>query len=250
MPEVVCRRPAMATLFEFLLIGEDVEHLEAVGEAALDEVQRIEQLISLFDPGSELARFNREATGGPVSVAYELNEILERCQQHHKLTARWFDPCHGGPVPFAQAVQWESLGTHHVRLTHPDSRVDLGGYGKGYALDSARQLLARFSVNEYLLHGGTSSVVAGGERSWPIHLRAPAHERVLGRIALRNEALSCSASGGVGTAVVAESGEMAEVWSTALIAAGWEQWSSLNTAGILAAAWLESEIEWLLERRK
>jgi thiamine biosynthesis lipoprotein len=200
-------------------------------------------MLSRYDPGSELARVNRMAAEQPVMVSRELHEILERCRMHHAASEGWFDPCHGGPKPFAEALQFTQ--PCRVGLADANAPLDLGGFGKGYALDAARQILDRFAVTDYLLHGGTSSVLAGGERSWPVNLRSPGDDRVLATIALKNEALSCSAYGDYGTAVIAETGELAEVWSTAILAAGRERRSGWKPERVRAAAWLETEIEWL-----
>ena len=55
----------MATCFEALLVGNDEEHLMAVGEAALDEVARIERLLSRHDPASD-------------PIVLDLHEIVPR----------------------------------------------------------------------------------------------------------------------------------------------------------------------------
>ena len=51
----------MGSLFQLRLIGDDEEHLAAVADAALDEIERVERLLSWRDVRSEAARINREA---------------------------------------------------------------------------------------------------------------------------------------------------------------------------------------------
>jgi FAD:protein FMN transferase len=245
MSSVLCRRPAMATLFEVALVGDDVEHLQAVGEAALDEIERIERLISMHDPASELSRLNRLAATEPVKITHEFQSILLDCLAHHEATRKWFDPCHGGPLRFGEAVRFENEMTGHVRLAHPESRIDLGGFGKGLALDCARQIVDDFGVSEYLLQGGTSSVLANGDRMWPVNLRSPGGVSVLGTIHLNNESLSCSANDRVGTAVIAPNAALAEAWSTAILAADLSRVNVFDFAPTIAAAWLESGITWI-----
>src|SRR5262245_39811982 len=72
-------RPAMGTLFEVLLLGDDEEHLTAVADAVLDEVQRIERLLSRFDPRSEISRINRLAAAESLVVDCELAGLLAAC---------------------------------------------------------------------------------------------------------------------------------------------------------------------------
>jgi FAD:protein FMN transferase len=59
-------RDAMATRFEFVLLGENPVQLRAAGEEAFDEIQRIESQLSLFNPSSEIAQINARAAFGPV----------------------------------------------------------------------------------------------------------------------------------------------------------------------------------------
>jgi thiamine biosynthesis lipoprotein len=80
--------------------------------------------------------------------------------------------------------------------------VNFNGIGKGYALDRMAELLALHSVDEYLLHGGKSSVLARGNqpghgtRGWTVGLRHPLRpaER-LADFCLRDQSLSTSGSG-------------------------------------------------------
>src|SRR5688500_16810135 len=88
---ILCRRPAMNTWFEVLLLGDDPENLQAAGEAALDESERVEKLLSRFDPASEVSRINREAANSPVLLDLELAEILETCRKAWMETHGYFD---------------------------------------------------------------------------------------------------------------------------------------------------------------
>jgi thiamine biosynthesis lipoprotein len=268
MIEVVCRRRAMATLFEVFLVGEEEEHLAAVGEAALDEVARIEHLLSRYDPSAEVARVNRHATAGPVKVDAELFRILEECGVWCERTEGAFDPCAGSGVRYRDAVRLDTVN-RTVAFVQPAS-LDLGAYGKGYAVDAAADVLQSFGVERFLIHGGTSSVLARGERAdgsrWRIDLRDPFDDREppVGSIELQNAGLSCSAvtrddddivdprtgdaiSNPAACAVVAENATIAEVWSTALLAMGRDKARECDDPR-LALAWIAPgrALEWLI----
>src|SRR5205823_9036018 len=88
-------RPAMATWFEALLVGDDEEHLMAVGEAVLDEIGRVERLLSRHDPASETSRINREAASRPVRVDLEMFDILRNGLRWSEETGGYFDLCAG-----------------------------------------------------------------------------------------------------------------------------------------------------------
>jgi thiamine biosynthesis lipoprotein len=84
-----------------------------------------------------------------------------------------------------------------VRATRDGVRVDLGGIGKGYAVDLMAELLEEWGLQTALLHGGYSSVLAldapSGRDGWPLTLSDPASpSRVLTRLAVCQAALGAS----------------------------------------------------------
>lgn len=232
---------AMNARFAAWLDGADDEHLEAVAVAVEEEVGRLDRLLSRFDPRSEIARVNREAAVRPVRVEQELFALLARCEAARQMTDGCFDITRTGRAALeldAEAVT--------VQFTHIDITLDLGGIGKGYALDCAREILLRFGVTRALLHGGTSSVLAldatEGTTGWTVDLRHPLWPEVqpVAKLVLENRALSCSTvrhgdvdksdvvdpatgralEGNAACVVLAASATEAEIFSTALLAMG------------------------------
>jgi FAD:protein FMN transferase len=94
-----------------------------------------------------------------------------------------------------------------IRLRFAGVEINLGSIGKGYAIDRAAEVLAAAGVENFLLHGGNSSVLARGTAAadssksqatdgWWIGLRHPLElERRIGEIRLFNRALGTSGSG-------------------------------------------------------
>ncbi len=246
---VRCARLAMATRFEARLVGDDEEHLMVVGEAALDEISRIERLLSRFDPASEVARVNREAASHPVRVDRELFVILANCHDWFDRTDGYFDLCaSGGPGSprFGEVVRLDEE-SNSVTFLDPAARLDFGGYGKGYALDVAARVLDEFGVCSARLHGGTSSILARGQPEdgpcWRVEIRDPFETEsgsVVNVFRLNDAAVSTSAVFDPGStrsdivdpiasrrldrpaacSVVTSSATVAEVYSTALLAMG------------------------------
>jgi thiamine biosynthesis lipoprotein ApbE len=59
-------RQAMGTRIEVFHYGNDREHIEAVAADVLEEIERLDRVLSRFDPRCEIARINREAVERPV----------------------------------------------------------------------------------------------------------------------------------------------------------------------------------------
>jgi FAD:protein FMN transferase len=229
---------AMGTRFDVTLRGADEQHLEALAVAVCEEIQRLDAVLSRFNPSSEIARINREATSKAVRVDREIFALLERCEQARQATDGYFD------VTAASGSNGYELEAKRctVQFTRPDAMIDLGAIGKGFALDCAREILTRFGVDSVLLNGGTSSVLAIGG-PFAVDVRHPLMpEVIVQRLELTNRALSCSAvrhpaqaqsditnpltgmplTGDAACVVLAASATEAEIFSTALLAMGRE----------------------------
>jgi FAD:protein FMN transferase len=256
-------RPAMGTLFEVLLRGDDEEHLAAVAEAILDEIQRIERLLSRFDARSEISRINRLAASQAVQVDREMAALLAQCIDAFQQTDGAFDVSVGsgraaertpGQIP---GIRFDAA-RRLVQFTVASVQLDLGGIGKGYALDSAARLLDEHHVEHALLHGGTSSVLARGldadEQPWSVSLRHPVSGQGERIQRLQDEALSCSAVSSqvdvidpsvglplterAGVAVLARTATEAEVLSTALLCLGKDASERALLGSRATAIWL------------
>ncbi len=175
----------MATRFEIVLHGENPSTLRAAGEEALDEIDRIEAQLSLYRPGSEVARLNAEAHERAMRVTPGLFRLLEHARELTRETHGAFDltiaplvRCWGfmggtGAMPEPAAIEEAraKVGMQHVeldaakltvRFTRPGVMLDFGAIGKGYAVDRAVELLREAGVGSALLHGGTSTAYALG----------------------------------------------------------------------------------------
>lgn len=175
----------MATRFELLMYGEDAVRLRAAGEEALREIARLEAQLSFYSSDSEITWLNAHAARGPVRVEPRLFRLLERCAELTALTDGAFDITIGplmrawrfvrdkGQVPSAAELSAARAvtGMHQlefdeadftVRFTQPGVEIDLGGYGKGYAVECAMELLREQGISSALLHGGGSSVCTIG----------------------------------------------------------------------------------------
>ena len=223
MPSVTLARHAMNTRFELVLHGADPVSLRAAGEAALNEIDRVENQLSLFRPASEIARVNALAALEPVRVSPEVFRLLSRAQQLNSETGGAFDitlapllRCWGllgrsdGNIPTdAELAQARAVcgmdrlelnpRQFTVRFTCPGVMLDLGAIGKGHGVELAVETLREAGVHSALLHGGTSTVAAIGappeSTAWNIAIEIPGRQTPA-TIRLCDESLSVSAISG------------------------------------------------------
>ena len=215
MATITVARRAMATRFEIVLRGRDEHKLRAAGEAALDEIERLEAQLSLYQPSSEVSHINARAGREPVRVEPSLFRLLERAKLLSEETGGAFDITVAplmrawglmggqGKLPSADELKKAraSVGMHlvdlhdfTVRFRHPGVMLDLGAIGKGHAIEQAVEILREGGVRSALIHGGTSTVFALGPAPWKVAIPKPDEQSTpVAVLDLQNEALSVSA---------------------------------------------------------
>lgn len=212
---------AMATVFE-LFLPWGTEH--RVADAVFAEIDQIEAQLTVYRESSEVSRLNRIGAMAPVPLTDDLFNLLHLAAQIAEASGGAFDITAGplikawgfyrrqGRVPDDQALAeaMSQVGMdkvefdtqrRSVRFNCPGVEINLGSIGKGYALDRAGDLLRqRFGIQDALLSGGNSSVLAmgsptGSTLGWPVGVRHPdrPNERVA-VIRLRDRALATSGS--------------------------------------------------------
>src|SRR5437868_5103361 len=95
MTKLTVARNAMATRFEFVLVGRNEAGLRAAGEEALDEIERIEAELSLYRPESQIAQINARAAEEPVRVSPEVLALLLWAREFWEASGGTFDPTIG-----------------------------------------------------------------------------------------------------------------------------------------------------------
>ena len=184
---------AMATVFEVYAAHPDGHYAAQAAQAAFDLVDRLERELSRFLANSDIARVNLLAAGESTRVAPTTLECLTIARHMFDLTGGAFDISIGTGLPSFELDPGASI----VRATKTGVRVDLGGIGKGYAVDLMAELLEEWGVESALVHGGFSSVLAleppPSTDGWPLTLSDPAvPSRVLERLTVRQTALGAS----------------------------------------------------------
>lgn len=186
----------MGTAVRVELWHEDADAGRAAIAAVMDEMRRIDRLMSPFKPETELSRINREAARKPVAVSRELFDLIARSLEFSTLTDGAFDitfssvgylydyrrarkPSDAQIQRMLPAVNYRHVrldpakGT--VRFARDGVRIDLGGIAKGYAVDTSIAILKQRGIRQALVSAGGDSRVIGdrGGRPWHVGIRDP-----------------------------------------------------------------------------
>jgi thiamine biosynthesis lipoprotein len=184
---------AMATVFEVYAVHPDERYAAQAAQAVFELVDRLERELSRFRSNSDIARINHLAAGESARVGASALECLLIGRHLFDLTGGAFDISIGTGLPSLELDADDFL----VRATTDGVQVDLGGIGKGYAVDLMAELLGEWGIERALIHGGFSSILAleapEGRDGWPLTLSDPgAPSRVLARLSVRQTALGAS----------------------------------------------------------
>ena len=211
---------------EVFIMDEPTSELD---EASEDGVLGHLARLSRFAEGSDIWRINRLRAGEATFVHHDTLECLRIAEQVRLATAGAFDVAYATLLPPAKATGKmpvppgsESSGgtgfqpvrpsapllaldeaSHTVRVLGEGVRLDLGGIGKGFALDRMAALLREWETASALLAASTSTLLAldppPDEAGWPVEFGPDdAPQRLL----LANQALSASGLGARGSHVV------------------------------------------------
>jgi FAD:protein FMN transferase len=184
---------AMATVFEVLAEHPDARYAAQAAQAAFDLADRLERELSRFLPNSDIGRVNYLAAGESTRVSPSTMECLVIARHVYELTGGAFDVSIGTGLPSLELDADDFL----VRATQAGLRIDLGGIGKGYAVDLMAESLEEWGLVRAIVHGGFSSILvleAPADRDgWPLTLSDPGDpSRVLARHSRRQTALGAS----------------------------------------------------------
>jgi thiamine biosynthesis lipoprotein len=189
---------AMATTFKVTLVHADPRYARQAGAAAIAELARIEGRLSRFVDSSDISRINRLASGQETAVQLDTFDCLKIALEVQRDTGGAFDVAYGSLGPWTAGPRFDlDVQRNCVRALADGLRLDLGGIGKGFALDRMAAILADWDIAAACLAASTSTILGigapPGEEGWPLTFGP---EQDLHRVRLRDRAMS-----GSGTAV-------------------------------------------------
>lgn len=183
---------AMATVFEIVCVHEDRAYAEQAAAAAFDMIDRLEMDLTCHRSSSDIARINRLRRGEAAPVGLWTMDCLLISRHFYEETGGAFDISLGSGMEAVELAPADCM----VCVHRDNIRLDLGGIGKGYAVDRAADLLLEWDVTRVLIHGGCSSVLAleppPGLAGWPLTISIPGGAGVLEHITARSQVWSAS----------------------------------------------------------
>jgi FAD:protein FMN transferase len=215
-------RYAMGTVFDVAVYHESRIDGERAATMALDEIVRLDRVLSNFKTDSDLADLLRRGRADFIAVEPSLYDVLHEAQSFSRLSGGRFDvtiaPLVGvwklaasnGRSPSAAEIAdaRRCVGYEKIQIAAPDRihlasdcvEIDLGGIGKGYAVDRGIAILAKAGIRHATISAGTSSIAAigtpPGRQGWPVSLGAEGTSHSI-PLTLRDRSISTSSQTGV-----------------------------------------------------
>ncbi|HYU79989.1 MAG TPA: FAD:protein FMN transferase, partial [Vicinamibacterales bacterium] len=113
----------MGSSFSLVLYGTDRSKLETTADAALDEVHRLDRMLSNYRPASEWSEINRDAAQRPVRLSPELFDLLAACLKYSAESDGAFDITVGPLMKVWGFMKGEGLLPRRAEVTDALERV-------------------------------------------------------------------------------------------------------------------------------
>ena len=211
------KKYVMGTVFEIVVYDASAARANDAMERALQEIVRLDAVMSNYKTDSELSALNRSAHNHAQTVSSDLYRVIEESLQYSRLTGgkfdvtvgplvdRWKSVMNGEPAPSVEEQEKlrACVGYQKVELIPPDRmefhspclRIDLGAIGKGYAADRAAEILRSHGVKSALIDAGGSTWYGIGsppeQTGWLVRLRDPS-DTVDPQVILHDNSVSTS----------------------------------------------------------
>jgi thiamine biosynthesis lipoprotein len=179
------REKLMGSAFEFIVAAASDRVGEDALNAGIEEVKRIEALLTEFNEASETSLINRNAGIASITVSEETYQLIQRSRDISKLTNGAFDITAGvlkklynfkGEhfiLPDKSSIReaLEKTGYKKIQLTSPDKvlltvkgmRIGFAAIGKGYAADKVKRSLQKLGIESGVINA-SGDLTAWGTR--------------------------------------------------------------------------------------
>ncbi|NDI99487.1 FAD:protein FMN transferase [Flavobacterium sp. LaA7.5] len=189
-------------------------------DAGVNEIKRIEKLLTTYSEDSQTSLINDNAGIQPVTVDKEVYDLIERSINISKITQGAFDISYGGidkrlwnfdksmkTLPTKeQALKSVHLINYNNIILNPEKctvflkekgmRIGFGGIGKGYAAEMAKRLLTQNNVTSGIINASGDLTAWGMQptgKPWRIGISNPENpERIFSYLDISGKAVATS----------------------------------------------------------
>ena len=210
----------MGNSFALTVVEENAEIAEEHIDAAIDEIKRIEALLTTFSENSQTNLVNQQAGISPVRVDKEVFQLVQRSIRISELTQGSFDISYGSidkslwnfdlsmkalPDKATAKASVRLINYKNILLDEADSsiflkekgmRIGFGGIGKGYAAEMAKSLLIKRGVKAGVVNAAGDLTTWGKQpdgKEWTVGIADPTiRDRSFSSICISNMAIATS----------------------------------------------------------
>ena len=185
----------MGVTFKLVFYAPNQQTANAAAQAAFARIAELNQVMSDYDPASELSRLcDTAGSGQAVAISADLMRVLTISQDLARRTDGAFDVTVGPVVRLWRrarrmkampsdkrlAEALAATGFRHLelnaergaaKLLRPGMQLDLGGIGQGYAADEAMKVFRRHGISRALVDASGDIAVGDpppGKSGWRI----------------------------------------------------------------------------------
>lgn len=213
----------MGNRFELSVVGSDADWANTCLDAAIDEIRRIERILTTFSNDSQTNQINVNAGIRPVPVDLEVFALIERSLRLSELTQGAFDITYGSidkrfwnfdttmtalPDPkiakrMIRLINYRNVildaDKHTIFLKEKGMRIGFGGIGKGYAAEQAKRILCELGIESGIVNASGDLTTWGMQpngQPWTIGIADPnlADRQAFSYLEISNMAVATSGS--------------------------------------------------------
>lgn len=210
----------MGNRFEISVVHEDKNWAEERIEEAIEEIRRIEKLLTTFNEDSQANQINAQAGIEPVKVDKEVFDLIQRSIRISTLTQGAFDITYGSidkslwnfdknmtELPskevakdMVRLINYQNIELDEAKTTvflkEKGMRIGFGGIGKGYAADKAKALMQTKGVTSGIVNASGDLITWGNQpdgRPWTVGIADPnTKEKPFSALNISNYAIATS----------------------------------------------------------
>jgi thiamine biosynthesis lipoprotein len=210
----------MGNRFQITVVAEDEVYAKSCIEKAVQEIKRIEEILSTYKSTSETNLINQSAGIQPVKVSNEVFQLVQRSIKISTLTQGAFDITYGSidkrlwnfdcnmtelPDPETAKEMTRLINFRNIILNEIDStvflkekgmRIGFGGIGKGYAAEMAKRVLIQMGIENGIVNASGDLTVWGVQPNgepWTVGIAHPdLTEKAFAMMELKDSAVATS----------------------------------------------------------